>query len=154
MDINRTRRRLNDPITANTVAPQAVTAPAPGLSALERGNRARRRSRELLDAIERLDTTLDPAAHQQIVDWVQEHYDARNGGQLLGLFGKCYLGPPFVDHMMAVSGHILEHFKPEDAVPTGFAPARPLVRSEAYLFVEVYSDGQVVPVRADGSSAV
>lgn len=154
MEINRPRRRLNEPIRANTVTPQSVTQAPAGLSALERGNRARRRSRELLDAIERLDTTLDPAAHQQIVDWVQEHYDARNGGQLLGLFGKCYLGPPFIDHMMDMSGHILEHFKAEDSVPPGFAPARPLVRSESYLFVEVYSDGQVVPIRGDGSSAV
>jgi hypothetical protein len=154
VEINRTRRRLNEPIKANTVAPQSVTNAVPGLSPLERGNRSRRRSRELLDAIARLDTTFDPAARQQIVDWVQEHYDARNGGQLLGLFGKCYLGPSYLDHMMDMSGHILEHFKPEDAVPPGFAPARPLVRSEAYLFVEVYSDGQVVPVRGDGSSAV
>ena len=154
MEINRTRRRLNEPVKANTVAPQAVTSAAPGLSALERGNRARRRSQELLDAFERLDTTLDPAARQQIVDWVQEQYEQRNGGQLLGLFGKCYLGHPFVDHVMDMSGHILEHFKSEDAVPIGFGPARPLIRSEAYIFVEVYSDGQVIPVRRDGSSAV
>lgn len=66
MDINRTRRRLNNPITANTVAPQAVTAPAPGLSALSAATALDAAHESLLDAIERLDTTLDPAAHQQI----------------------------------------------------------------------------------------
>ncbi len=154
MEANRVRRRLNEPIKPNVVPAQSVINAQQGLSPAQRANRNRSRSKGLLDVVTQLDTHLDPAARESIIRWVQEEYDNRNGGELLGLFGRCYLGSPYVDHTMDIRGSILEHFAPGDSVPPAYAPARALVRSPAYLFVEVYSDGQVVPVRDDGSSAI
>ncbi len=88
------------------------------------------------------------------MDWIQNHYAERGGGELVGLFAKCYLGDPFVDHHLGISHQILEHFTAEDQIPPVFAAARALVRSPAYLFVEVYADGTSIPVRADGDPAI
>lgn len=153
MEINRTRRTLNEPtIQPNVVAAQ--TAPSTAIPANVVHNRGKRRSKDILDAVARLDTTTDERTRREVLDWIGELYDQRQGGTLLGLFGKCYLGHPYVDHLMDLTGDIITHYKPEDLLPPAFGPARPLARSTAYLFVEVYSDGQVVPVRADGTSAV
>ena len=52
-------------------------------------------------------------------------------------------------------GHgIIEHFRPGDTVPAIYAAARPLAVSEAYAMIEIYSDGQVVPIRHDGTPAI
>ena len=72
-------------------------------------------------------------------------------GLLLGLFARCHLGPPYVDHRLTVVGHILEHYRPTDIVPPPFDAARTLAQSPVYEYVEVYSDGDIIPVLADGS---
>jgi len=95
----------------------------------------------------------DEISRREILSWLEELYAARDCGTLLGLFGMCYLGEPYVDHLMDIAGTIITHYKPSDLVPSPFDRARPLARSRAYLFIEVYSDGTVVPIRADGSSA-
>lgn len=112
------------------------------------------RSPELLDAISRLDTTTSPSARRELVEWIKQEYVARGGGELVGIMSRCYLGAPFVDHTLDLAGLILDHYAPRDPVPPGLAVARPVAQSGAYLYVEVYSDGMVVPVREDGRSAV
>lgn len=112
------------------------------------------RSPELLEAIARLDTQTSPSARKELLEWLRAEYVARGGGELVGLMARCYLGYPFVDHTLDMSGLIVEHYAPGDQVPPGLDVARPVAQSGAYLYVEVYSDGMVVPVRADGRSAV
>lgn len=146
------RRLIAAPSTitpANQVLPQTVT-----LSQSARMARKLRRPQELLDAIAGLDTVQDDAVRAQILDWIQQSYEDRGGGILIGLFGKCYLGHPYVDHRMSLDGSILEHFKGDESVPPAFAPCRALARSSAYAYIEVYADGQVVPIRIDGTSAI
>lgn len=109
------------------------------------------RSSELVKLIEEIDVTSDPQAIAAIMDHISQDYEDRNGGQLLGLFGRCFLGDPFIDHHIDLSGSIIQHFSRVQAPPGPFASARPYVRNSAYVFVEVYSDGAVVPVRADGT---
>lgn len=146
------RRRLVADVAGASLSPHVVAAPA--ISDFERGKRRLRRSSEILQAVQQIDVTTDPATRQQLADWMRQCYEDRQGGELLGLFAKCHLGAPFVDHRLSLAGGIMEHFRPEDPVPPGFAPGRALARSSAYLFIEIYSDGQVVPVRADGTPAV
>jgi len=80
-------------------------------------------------------------------------------GLLLGLFGHCYLGvrqsdgQPYLDHRFDLTLNILEHYTSVDSVPAGFEPARPLARSEAYAYIEVYSDGTVIPIYPNGQPA-
>ena len=153
MQINRGRRRLNEsPLAPVSVEPQTA-APA-SLPPNVIHNRSRRRSQEIRDAVARLDTCTDDQTRLEVLEWVGGLYELREGGTLLGLFGRCYLGAPYVDHLMDLTGSIITHYTPSDTLPPAFGPARPLARSAAYLFVEVYSDGQVVPIRADGSTAV
>ena len=107
-----------------------------------------------MQAISSLDTHPSADAVAKIMDWIRDDYDARGGGALMGLLGRCYLGPPYVDHIMTTSGEICEHFTPADTVPLPYGAARSLAASPAYLFVEVYTDGAVVPIRPDGSAVV
>lgn len=86
------------------------------------------------------------------MEWIKKEYDAREGGILIGLFSTCYLGYPFVDHRMDVFGGIAEHYAAGDDVPSPFERARPLAMSGAYAYIEIYSDGEVIPVRDDGST--
>lgn len=153
MEINRSRRRLNEMPLAPNIVESQTAAPAT-VSANLLQNRRRSRSAEILDAVGKLDTLTDDQTRREVFEWINELYELRDGGNLIGLFGRCFLGPPYVDHHMDFTGSIVTHYKPEDVLPAAFGPARPLARSNAYLFIEVYSDGQVVPVRADGSSAI
>lgn len=122
--------------------------------AIDRNRRAVR-SQELIEAVQHLDVTTDPATAQAIMQWINDEYESRQGGTLVGLFSRCYLGAPYVDHRLDLSGgHILEHFTREQSPPGPFQAARPLARSNAYIFVEVYDDGTVVPVRADGRPVI
>lgn len=138
------------------VAPANVTAPSRPrpLSPFEVTRRRAARSRQILDAVTAIDATLDATAQRELTEWIRGAYEERGGGVLVGLFGRCYLGHPFVDHRMAMTGSILQHFHHDEPVPAPYAGARPLARSDAYMFIEVYEDGQLVPVRADGTSAV
>jgi hypothetical protein len=114
-------------------------------------NRKHIRTDELLDAVRSLDTTTDPAVMQAIIDVINEEYEQRQVGRIVGLFSRCYLGAPYVDHRLDLAGTmILEHYERTSAPPPPFSTARPVVRNDAYLYVEVYDDGSIVPVRGDG----
>lgn len=131
---------------STTVAPQFLSK-----ATIDR-NRHTPRSQELLDAIARIDTETNALAAQEIMEWVRSQYEERGGGEILGLFSKCYLGAPFVDHVMTLTGLICEHYRWEDTVPGAYVLARNLAANPAYEYVEVYSDGALVPVRSDGKA--
>lgn len=107
------------------------------------------RSQQLLEAVERLDAHLDPAGRAQLIAWVQDAY-RQVGSMPIGLVSKCYLGPPYVDHTLSLLGEIIEHYAPAEPMPEPFQGARMLARNDAYLFVEVYADGLLVPVTDTG----
>jgi hypothetical protein len=128
---------------------RSLAGPAPRL-----GSREFRRARgaALLDSVARLDASLDEAVRRQLADDIAAGYVNDHGGAVpLGFLAKCHLGPPYVDHRLSLLESILEHYAPSDHVPPLFADARPLIRSGAYLYVEIYSNGQLVPVRLDGT---
>lgn len=152
-------RARDSSLARNVVAPQDLTrakmvAPTRVVTPLQRRARSVRRSRELIDAVLSLDTASDDESRRDLVNWINGVYEGRDGGVLLGLFGRCYLGEPFVDHRMTLDGGIVEHFKDADAIPPAFAAARALARSPSYIYIEVYSDGQIVPIRSDGAPAI
>ena len=146
------RRRLVQPDQTSTTPPQTTEAYV-STSYVVRNRRATR-SAELVEAVQRLDLTTDPTARAEIMAWINQAYQDRQGGDLIGLFARCHLGPPYIDHRMTLAGSIIEHYTPIDRVPPPFDGARPLARSNAYAYIEIYSDGQVVPVRQDGTSGV
>lgn len=117
-------------------------------------NRKKLRSRELLDAIRALDVTTDEQTRKELLDKIQAEYAERNGGTILGLFSKCYLGEPFVDHRLSIAETILEHYQRNDIVPEPFSSARILAQSSMYIYIEIYSDGSIVPIRSDGSGVI
>lgn len=146
--IRRTRNAVRVPIEER----QQTTGRTTVAESFRRRQRAQPRSKQLLEAVAALDTQMSPAVRQQVMAWIDQEYADRQGGQLIGLFGRCYLGPPFVDHQVSLAGLILEHFRPEDRVPGPFGRARVLVRNLAYQFIEIYSDGEIVPIRSDGKA--
>ena len=97
--------------------------------------------------------TQDAAYRAELIDWIEAAYAERMGGVLLGLFARCYLGAPYVDHRLTIVGRILEHYSAGDEVPAPFDGARGLARSSVYSYIEIYSDGEIVPVTADGTPA-
>jgi hypothetical protein len=112
----------------------------------------RARAAELLNAVSQLDAVVDDQVRRQVAEWIAGHYANEYGGTIpLGFLATCRLGPPYVDHRLSLLESILEHYSPSSAVPAPFSEARSLVRSGAYLYVEIYSDGQLVPVRIDGT---
>jgi len=114
-------------------------------------NRSERRSQALVEAVAKLDTATDPAYAAALMQWIADQYAERNGGTLVGIFSRCYLGHPYIDHRLDVmGGMIMDHFTAADTPPGPFAAARPYARSDAYAYTEVYSDGAVVPIREDG----
>ena len=143
------------PVSLQPVSLAPDTVPAQTLqrppSALERRRRREPRPGELLQAVRNLDLTQDAAYRAELTEWIDNAYTERMGGVLLGLFARCHLGPPYVDHRLTVVGHILEHYRPTDIVPPPFDAARTLAQSPVYEYVEVYSDGDIIPVLADGS---
>ncbi len=150
------RRMLGDRSRAGqTMAPsQTVVSQGAQLSQAERMARKSIRSPELVEALRHLDAAPSAIAQQEIIDWLRQAYDARGGGPLVGLFGHCYLGAPYIDHAFDLTGAIREHYTPSHAVPPMYVAARPFAVSEAYAYIEIYADGQVIPVRPDGSPAV
>lgn len=144
------RFRLNSRLGADVTKTEEVTKLPPHVV------RARRtpRSRDIMQAVVDIDVATDPMTRKQLTDWLKEAYDLRGGGALVGLFAKCHLGPPYVDHKLAIIGEILEHYTPTDTIAEPYTRARAFARNDAYLYIEVYSDGAVVPVRANGESAI
>lgn len=118
------------------------------------GNRKKPRSKALLEAVQSLDTATDAAARSELLNQIAADYAGRNGGLLIGLFARCHLGPPFVDHRLSLGETILEHYRREDMVPDPFSGARSLAQSAMYIYIEIYSDGKIVPVRPDGSCVI
>lgn len=146
------RRMLNDRTRpTETFASQRVLPQMPVLAPAERAARSMRRTADMVEALRQLDLAPSPQAQREIVEWLRSVYEARGGGILLGLFGHCYLGYPHVDHAFDMSGQIMQHYTAADQVPALYTAARPFAVSEAYAYIEIYSDGQVVPVRPDGS---
>ncbi|MEV7780948.1 hypothetical protein [Kitasatospora sp. NPDC088351] len=114
------------------------------------GERLSRRTDELLDAVARLDAGLEPGAARDLARWLADRYGSAHGGVPLGFLATCRLGAPYVDHQLTLDHAVLRHFAPGDPVPEPFRAARMLVRTGAYAYVEVYSDGLLLPVFADG----
>ncbi|WP_406342761.1 hypothetical protein [Streptomyces sp. NBC_00648] len=109
------------------------------------------RSPELRDALSRLDAQVDEAARRQLADWIRKEYEVQHTAIPVGFVTKCYLGAPFVDHILDLAGSIVQHFAPGTPMPEPFSAGRMLARSGSYLCVEVYGDGLVLPVLPDGS---
>lgn len=145
-----TEHRTTAAPTTFRIAPQTVAREAT-VSPYAARQRREARQKELVDAVLQLDTKTDERARRELMDFVGSLYDAGGGGVPIGLFGKCYLGGSYLDHIVDFSGDIVEHFTHLQKVPDEYAAARPLARNDAYVFIEVYSDGQVIPIRADGS---
>ncbi|MFF5443912.1 hypothetical protein [Streptomyces sp. NPDC012888] len=128
-------------------APATGSAPRhPGTAA----DRYRERSAALREACARLDAGVDDATRRQLADWIREQYEVHHHGAPVGWVARCLLGPPYVDHTLDLFGSILVHYAPADPMPEPCASARTLARNSAYAWVEVYSDGSLVPVLTDG----
>ncbi|WP_006245061.1 hypothetical protein [Mycolicibacterium tusciae] len=110
------------------------------------------RNQGLLQTLTQVDVQVDQVAQANVMQWIREEYDERYGGMLIGMFSKCYLGPPFVDHKLDMLGSILEHYAPNDDPGYPYSKARGLARSGSYAFIEIYSDGQIVPILLDGTA--
>ncbi|WJZ01375.1 hypothetical protein [Corynebacterium freiburgense] len=121
------------------------------VNAFELENRRKIRSAEILQAVRNLDHTQDDAYRLELIQWIENAYAERMGGVLTGLFSKCYLGHPYIDHRLTITGNIIEHYTRAETPPPPYDKARPFILSGAYEFVEVYSDGEVIPISADGS---
>lgn len=156
--IERPRRIVGpaqDPRTTGTgtgtgLGPSPAAAGAgrpPGPAA----DRLKDRSRELLEAVSGFDAGLDDAARRRLADWIREHYESEHPGAPVGFLARCHLGPPYVDHVLDLFGAIVTHYTPRDTLPDPYGGARMLVRNPGYAYVEVYSDGLVLPVLAGGS---
>ena len=116
--------------------------------------RSFRRTEDMLEAHHQFDVAPSEQARAEIVEWLNEVYEARGAGQLIGIFSRCYLGAPYVDHRLDLLGNILEHYRPNDPLPAGLDAARALISSGQYSHIEVYSDGMILPIRRDGTAAV
>ena len=152
------RRRIQ---FSEIAAPQSLpphTAPAQALAPavvtpFERSRRSPPRSHEVMQAVRNLDMTQDAAYRANLISWIEQAYIDRMGGLLVGLFARCHLGEPYIDHRMTVAGRIVEHYTPSDTVPDLYREARALARSPVYAYIEVYGDGELVPVLEDGTRA-
>lgn len=149
-------RRIIQPRDAGLVraphGPSTKVSASADVDRLTLSNRLKRRSSELIAAIGQLDSSVDTSARAAIMTWIQEEYDARQGGMLIGLFAKCYLGHPYVDHKLSLARTILEHYSLAQDPGYPYNKARGLAWSGAYAFIEIYSDGAIIPVRTDGTS--
>lgn len=152
----RSRRSLRDGAQAAPaveVFRDRVSVPAAEtVSTFQLHRRSQTRSRELMSVLGDIDVCVDRASQAEIMRWVQAEYEARQGGTLVGLLQQCYLGPPYVDHKLDLFGDIVRHYEGGEAVESPYGQARGLVSSGAYAFVEIYSDGAMVPVRPDGTA--
>ncbi|MBX3087334.1 MAG: hypothetical protein KF742_02495 [Cryobacterium sp.] len=147
------RKRLGDKrnsVLANTTALPSKNVMDPRLAASRRFTRPP----ELIESMRRLDSTVDPVARKEITDWIQKVYEAYGSSDVVGMFGHCYLGDGHIDHAFSFTGEIIQHFYPTDDVPSIYRAARPLALTDQYAFIEIYSDGTIVPVRPDGTAAV
>ena len=121
----------------------------------QRSELLRRKARHsgIFQAVSALDSQLDEATRQTLARWIADQYAVEYGSILLGMVAVCYLGPPYVDHRLDLLGGIVDHFAASDPMPAPYDSARMLARSGTYAFVEVHSDGSIVPVLDDGSTS-
>jgi hypothetical protein len=110
-----------------------------------------RRGARLLDSVRKLDTGLDERACRALADWIRDEYASAHSDVPLGFVARCYLGPPYVDHQLSLLHVIVRHFAAAEPMPEPFAAARMTARSGGYAYVEVYSDGLILPVLDDGT---
>src|SRR5450755_478818 len=54
----------------------------------------------IFEAIHRLDSQVDQAAREQLAGWVRDQYDVEYGDIPMGFVAPCFLGPPYVDHVL------------------------------------------------------
>ncbi len=151
------RRMLNDRAEARlatSLPQQRVTALQRVPSPTERRARGLRRTADMVEALHQIDVAPTATAQREIIEWLDEVYESRGGGLIVGLFGHCYLGPPYVDHAFDLGGAIKQHYTLRDPLPAVYAPARPFATSEAYAYIEIYGDGQVIPIRPDGTAVL
>lgn len=147
----RQHSQLASPLRASRAAVQSgAVAPSP----LELQARRRQHTPDVVAAARSIDAAPTPQAQVEVRKWLQEVYEARGSGPLIGLFGHCYLGGPYIDHVIGLDGVIVEHYTPLQAVPAPYVSARPFAVSEAYAYIEIYADGQIIPVRPDGTPVV
>lgn len=99
----------------------------------------------------RIDAGLDQASCRELARWIGDRYHVDHGAVPVGFVARCHLGPPYVDHRLDLCHSIVEHYAPRDVMPEPFAAARMLARTGAYAFIEVYANGELRPVRDDGS---
>ena len=93
---SRERELTAGQVPGNRLSPDSLRATitardaeaGPQTTAYTAKNRRKVRSRDLLDAIQRIDTTTDPAVLAALVDSIRAMYEERGGGALLGLFGR------------------------------------------------------------------
>jgi len=145
-------RSVSSSDAKNLVRGRQNVVPGVGNAAL--ANRLQPRRAELLQALTQVDATVDQTAQAQIMLWIREEYEARQGGAIIGLFAKCYLGPPFIDHKLDLFGSILQHFSSSEDPGHPYNQARGLVRSGSYAYIEIYSDGTIVPILPDGTAVL
>jgi hypothetical protein len=151
---HRLMPRRAEQLAPPQLTPHSLAKPEVTLSPAIRSARALKRSADMLEALHQIDVATSPQAVAEIAAWLDEVYAARRGGDLVGVLGHCYLGHPYIDHALSMSGeHILEHYTPGDAVPSIYQSARSLAVSDAYAYIEIYADGQIIPVRPDGTPA-
>lgn len=150
--ILKRRKRLGDTtrVGLSTSTPAKPTVIDPKIAAQRRFTRPH----EILEALQQLDSTADPVARKEIADWIEQVYDAYGARDLVGLFGHCYLGDGHIDHAFSPTGDIVTHYFPNDTVPTMYEAARPLARTNQYVYIEIYADGMVLPIRPDGTAAI
>lgn len=114
---------------------------------MEVANRQKARPSALANAVRNLDHASNKTQIRQAILDIEKQYEALMVGKLIGLFGRCNLGAPYEDHLMSVDGGIITHYTTAEAVPYPFSVARNVLRStRSYDYVEVYSDGELVPL--------
>ena len=148
----QTEARLNSPGYATGQTSGQQSEQASGYAPQRSRDAGRARHSGLFEAVRRLDARLDATARRELSEWIRSQYHRAYGNIPLGMVAVCYLGPPYVDHRLDLFGSILDHFPAADPMPEPFQQARMLARVGAYEFVEVYTDGRLVPVRPDGTA--
>jgi hypothetical protein len=107
-----------------------------------------------MQAMRKLDahSTMTPADLDEIIDSIRREFDERWAATPLGLVSRCYLGHPYVDHIVNLDGRIVEHYQRGQTMPEHFERARNHAADNLYEFIEIYSD-KLICVRADGTTA-
>jgi len=102
--------------------------------------------------------THDPRAVAELAAAVElEFEDLGIDQRPIGFVQKCILGPEYEVHILDLAGSsIVAHYKIGEAMPAPYETARKLATHPSrallntYAFVEVFADGRIVAVYADG----